>query len=251
MDGVTEPASEEKLQAGSPDRPLRKDAERNRQRILKAAAEVFTERGLDATLDDVARHAGVGVATVYRRFPDKASLTDAMFEERINIMYDLATQALDADDPWEGLTGFMETAAEMLTRDRGLRQILMFAAHGHKRVGYARERMRPVVGQLVERAQAAGQLRPDLGATDIPMLEFMLGTTAEYAREVRPDIWRRYLALLLDALRPSRPAFTQLPVPELSPDELETAMRTSPLGQHLANPRLAPLKPTAPGNTER
>jgi AcrR family transcriptional regulator len=250
MDSVTEPASEEKLEVESPDRPLRKDAERNRQRILKAAAEVFTERGLEATLDDVARQAGVGVATVYRRFPDKASLTDAMFEERINAMHDLATQALDADDPWEGLVGFMETAAEMLTRDRGLRQILMFAAQGHKRVGYARGRMRPVVGRLVERAQAAGQVRPDLGATDIPVLEFMLGATAEYARDVRPDIWRRYLTLMLDSLRPSRPNFTPLPVPGLSPDELETAMRTSPLGHHLVNPRPGSLKPTAPENCE-
>ena len=134
MDSVTDPASEEKLQIDGAERPLRKDAERNRQRILKAAEKVFTERGLEATLDDVARQAGVGVATVYRRFPDKASLTDAMFEERINILCDLATQALDANDPWEGLAGFMETAAEMLTRDRGLRQLLMFAAHGHERV---------------------------------------------------------------------------------------------------------------------
>jgi AcrR family transcriptional regulator len=236
--------------ATEPDRPLRKDAERNRQRILAAASEVFTERGLEATLDDVARHAGVGVATVYRRFPDKALLADALFEERINALAGLAVQALDAADPWEGLAGFMTAAAEMLTSDRGLRQILMFAAHGHKRAGYARERMRPAISRLVERAQAAGQVRPDLSFTDIPVLEFMLGATAEYARDVRPDIWRRYLALILDSLRPARDTFTPLPVPELSADELATAMRTSPLGQHLGGSRTAPVKPTAPGNTE-
>ncbi len=144
----------------------------------------------------------------------------------------------------------MTAAAEMLTSDRGLRQILMFAAHGHKRAGYARERMRPAISRLVERAQAAGQVRPDLSFTDIPVLEFMLGATAEYARDVRPDIWRRYLALLLDSLRPARDTFTPLPVPELSADELATAMRTSPLGQHLGNSRSMPVKPTAPGNTE-
>ncbi|MBV9796206.1 MAG: TetR/AcrR family transcriptional regulator [Actinobacteria bacterium] len=223
---------------GAGGRPLRRDAELNRQRILKAADEVFTERGLEATLDDVARQAGVGVGTVYRRFPDKASLADALFEERINTMAGLAVQAQEADDPWEGLAGFMLTAAEMLTSDRGLRQILMFAAHGHDRTHYARERMRPAVGKLVERAQAAGQLRPDLSATDIPVMEFMLGATAEYARDVRPDIWRRYLTLLLDALRPSRDGYTPLPVAELSPDELATAMRTSP------------LKPSGRGSTE-
>src|SRR6202012_2784997 len=234
-DSGTEPA----------DRPLRKDAERNRQRILKAAAEVFTEQGLEATLDDVARRAGVGVGTVYRRFPDKAALADALFEERIDVLVELATEAYGADDPWAGLAGFMEAAAEMLSTDKGLRQILMFAPYGHKRVGYARSRMRPAIGKLVERGQAAGQVRPDLGATDIPVLEFMLGATAEYARDVRPDLWRRYLALMLDALRPSRSGYTELPVPELSLDELATAMRSNPLG----GARQPSVRSNDPGNT--
>ena len=228
MDSVIEPESAE-IPPGVTERPLRKDAERNRRRILAAAAEVFTERGLEATLDDVARQAGVGVGTVYRRFPDKAALVDALFEERIDTLADLATGALGADDPWEGLAGFMLTAAETLSTDKGLRQILMFAPYGHKRVGYARSRMRPAVGKLVERAQAAGQVRPDIGATDIPVLEFMIGATAEYARGVRPDLWRRYLTLMLDALRPARESHTPLPVPELSVDELATAMQGNPL----------------------
>ena len=242
MSTADRPPEEESSLVSEPERPLRRDAERNRQRILAAAAEVFTERGLEATLDDVARQAGVGVGTVYRRFPDKAALADALFEERIDILVDLATQAYGAEDPWAGLVSFMHSAAEMLATDKGLRQILMFAPYGHNRVGYARDRMRPAVGKLVERAQAAGQVRPDLGPTDIPVLEFMIGATAEYAREVRPDLWRRYLTLLLDGLRPSRPGFTPLPVPELSVDELATAMQGNPLG--------GKLKPTAPEKTE-
>jgi AcrR family transcriptional regulator len=229
MDSVTEPA----------DRPLRKDAERNRQRILKAAAEVFTEQGLAATLDDVARQAGVGVGTVYRRFPDKAALADALFEERVDALAELATQAYSAEDPWSGLVTFMFAAAEMLSTDKGLRQLLMFAPYGHQRVGYARSRMRPAVGKLVERAQAAGQVRPDLGATDIPVLEFMIGATAEYAREVRPDLWRRYLTLMLDALRPARDSYTPLPVAELSVDELATAMQGNPLAAKMGAPKPA------------
>src|ERR1700761_3739438 len=105
-------SGEEDFQVSEPERPLRKDAERNRRRILRAASDVFTERGLEATLDDVAREAGVGVGTVYRRFPDKAALADALFEERIDALVELATQAHAADDPWEGLAGFMLTAAE-------------------------------------------------------------------------------------------------------------------------------------------
>jgi AcrR family transcriptional regulator len=237
MNTADQPLDEEDSQVSEPGRPLRKDAERNRRRILKAAAEVFTERGLEATLDDVARQAGVGVGTVYRRFPDKAVLADALFEERIDVLVGLATDAHAADDPWEGLVSFLTSAAEMLSTDKGLRQILMFAPYGHHRVGYARDRMRPAVGKLLERAQAAGQVRSDLGPTDIPVLEFMIAAAAEYAREVRPEIWRRYLALILDALRPARSTHTPLPVPELSVDELATAMRRNPLGAKLASPR--------------
>jgi AcrR family transcriptional regulator len=233
-----------------PVRPLRKDAERNRQRILKAAAEVFTERGLEATLDDVARHAGVGVGTVYRRFPDKASLADSLFEERIDALVEMAEHAQGEPDAWAALVSFLERSAEMLTSDRGLRQIFMFTTYGHDRVGYAKDRMRPAIGQLLKRAQADGQVRADLGPTDIPLIEFMLSAAAEYTRHVRPTIWRRYLALMLDALRPARDSFSPLPEPDLSTDEMLVAMHSNPLSRHLA-PQKAPAisnQPTAPRN---
>jgi AcrR family transcriptional regulator len=220
-------------QGGAPGRALRRDAERNRQRILEAAAEVFTERGLEATLDDVARHAGVGVGTVYRHFRDKAALADVMFEERIDTLVRMAERAHGEPDPWAALVSFLEQAAETLTGDRGLRQILMFAAHGHDRVGYARDRMRPAVAFLVERAQAAGQVRADLAPTDVPIIEFMLGSIAEYASDVRPTIWRRYLALILDALRPARDGVAMLPEPELTPDEVVRVLYSNPVGRRL------------------
>ncbi|MGP0022114.1 MAG: TetR/AcrR family transcriptional regulator [Streptosporangiaceae bacterium] len=232
-------------------RPLRKDAERNRQRILQAAAEVFTERGLEATLDDVARHAGVGVGTVYRRFPDKAALADALFEQRIDLLVGLAERAYDEPDPWRGLVSFMERLAEMLANDKGLRQILMFTSSGHDRACYARDRMRPAVNRLLERAQAAGQVRDDLAPTDIPVLEFMLGTIGEYTRDVRPGIWRRYLVLWLDALRPSRDSYTPLPVAELSPDEMATVMQKGPFGRHGINSKQPAIKPRPKSPTAR
>jgi AcrR family transcriptional regulator len=252
--GVEEEASAAEASASPAARPLRRDAERNRRRILQAADEVFTERGLEATLDDVARHAGVGVGTVYRRFPDKASLADALFEQRIDAILDLAKHAQSEPDSWLALTSFLEHAAEMLSGDRGLRQILMFAASGHNRVAYARDRMRPAVDLLLKRAQAEGQVRDDLSATDIPVIEFMLGGLTEYAGHVRPAIWRRYLVLMLDALRPARDSFTPLPEPALTPDEMLTAMHTSPLSRHLASKPAAiknqPKTPTARGNTQ-
>jgi AcrR family transcriptional regulator len=252
--GVEEEASAAEASASPAARPLRRDAERNRRRILQAADEVFTERGLEATLDDVARHAGVGVGTVYRRFPDKASLADALFEQRIDAILDLAKHAQSEPDPWLALTSFLEHAAEMLSGDRGLRQILMFAASGHNRVAYARDRMRPAVDLLLKRAQAEGQVRDDLSATDIPVIEFMLGGLTEYAGHVRPTIWRRYLVLMLDALRPARDSFSPLPEPALTPDEMLIAMHTSPLSRHLASKPAAlknqPKTPTARGNTQ-
>lgn len=221
-----------------PARLLRRDAERNRQRILAAAAEVFTERGLEATLDDVARHAGVGVGTVYRRFPDKASLAGALFDERIDALVAMAERAQDQPDAWQALEWFLENSAEMLASDRGLFQLLMFAAHGHDRAAAARNRIRPAVDGLVKRAQAAGQLRADLAATDIPIIEFMLAAVAEYTRQVRPMLWRRYLPLLLDALRPEH-ASGPLPEPELDPDEMVQVITTNPLSRRLTSHKAA------------
>jgi AcrR family transcriptional regulator len=208
-----------------PARPLRRDAERNRQRILKAAAEVFTERGLDVSLDEVARHAGVGVGTVYRRFGTKEELIEALFVERVESIAALAEQAFAMPDPWTGLVCFMEQMAEVLADDLGLRQMLMFASYGQNLVSYARQRNAPLVTRLIERAQAAGQVRGDLRQTDLLLIIFMLSDAARLARPVSPDLWRRYLTLITDGMRPQRDGVTPLPVPALPPADLERAMR--------------------------
>jgi AcrR family transcriptional regulator len=206
-------------------RPLRRDAERNRQRILKAASEVFNERGLEVSLDEIARHAGVGVGTVYRRFRTKEELVEALFVDRIDSIASIAEEALRATDPWSGLVSFMEQMAEMMAGDLGLRQMLMFATYGQDRVAYARQRNAPLVHRLVERAQAAGQLRTDLRQTDIPFIVFMLGEATQLADSACPGIWRRYLTLILDGLRPGREGVTPLPVAALLPEEMEKSMR--------------------------
>ena len=225
----------EESSGARPGRLLRADAERNRQRILAAAAELFTERGLEPSLDDVARHAGVGVGTVYRRFPDKASLADALFNERIDALVALAEEAQAEPDAWAALVSFLERSAEILASNRGLRQILMFAAEGHDRGICARDRMRPAIESLIERAQADGQVRADLRPTDVPMIEFMVAAAAEYAWQVRPTVWRRYLALILDALRPASASGRPLPEPELSPDEMAEVVQSNPLSRRRAS----------------
>ena len=206
------------------ERPLRRDAVRNRQRILAAAAQVFTERGLDATLDEVARAAGVGIGTVYRRFPDKESLVTALFRERIDNLVTVAEDACAAADPWQGIVSYLEYAAAAMAGDTGLRQLMMSGTYDRDQVCYARDRMRPVISRLVERAQASGDLREDFAATDVKMIAFMLASLAEYAAAVTPDVWRRYLAMLIDGLRPSRGATSPLPAPAPTARELESLM---------------------------
>jgi AcrR family transcriptional regulator len=182
------------------ERPLRKDAERNRRRILDAAREVFAERGLDAGLDHIARHAGLGVGTVYRRFPDKARLIDALFEERIASIAALAEEAAGHEDPWEGLVFFFERSLAEQAADRGLKQLLLTGASGCAQVSAGRERIAPPLHALVARAHAAGVLREGVTAQDIPMITLMLGSLMDASREAAPDAWRRYLELLLGSL---------------------------------------------------
>ena len=208
-----------------PVRPLRRDAERNRQRILTAASEVFNERGLDVSLDEIARYAGVGVGTVYRRFRTKEELVEALFMDRLDSVAALAEEAFEAPDPWSGLVSFMERMAEMMAGDLGLRQMLMFATYGRDLVAIARQRNAPLIERLVERAQAAGQLRADIRQTDIAFIVFILTEAAHLAYAANPGIWRRYLTLILDGMRPGRDGVTPLPVAAMRPEEMEKGMR--------------------------
>lgn len=208
------------------ERPLRRDAERNRQRILEAAAAAFREDGLSVTLDEIARRAGVGVGTIYRRFPDKEQLIDALFEARMNEIATEAEAALLDDDPWAGLVTFLETATAHHACDRGFKEVALSGVHGRERVARARALMFPLVTRLVERAQADGSLRDDVQATDIPLLQIMLGSLSECTREADPEAWRRYLGIITDGLRARRDAPTPLDRMALTPEQTQTAMST-------------------------
>jgi AcrR family transcriptional regulator len=208
-----------------PERPLRRDAERNRQRILEVAREAFAEDGLAVTLDEIARRAGLGVGTVYRRFPDKEQLIDALFEEGIGRMVAIAEEALREEDPWNGLVGFLEAATAAHAQDRGLKEVALSGAHGLERVARARELMFPLVTRLVRRAQEQGTLRPDVEPTDLPLLQLMLGSLSECTRDVEPDAWRRFLGILTDGLRTRRDGPTPLERSGLEPEQVQRTMR--------------------------
>jgi AcrR family transcriptional regulator len=205
------------------ERPLRKDAERNRLRILQAAGELFAERGLGVTLDDIARHAGVGVGTVYRRFADKELLIDALFEQRMEAMCAIAAEALEQEDPWDGFVYFFEQGSELQARDRGLKELLTCSAHGGGCVAEVRGRLRALVTQVFDRAKAAGVVRADADPFDSPLISFMVGAVMDRSRDVEPELWRRYLQLVLDGLRPC--AASPLPTEALSSEKLDAVMR--------------------------
>ena len=204
---------------------MRRDAERNRRRILEAARDAFAEDGLCVTLDEIARRAGVGVGTVYRRFPDKEQLIDALFEDQIAEFVSLADECLCDVDPWDGLVRFLERACHTHACDRGLKEVVLSGVHGRERVARGRALMYPRVAQLVERAQADGTLRPDVKPTDMPLLQLMLGSLSELTRDVDPDVWRRYLGIVIDGLRASRDEPSPLQGDALTPDEMQRTLR--------------------------
>ncbi len=211
-----------------PCRPLRADAARNRERILEAAAEVFAERGLDATLDDVAQKAGLGVGTVYRRFASKEDLVEALFEKTIHEVVAVAEEAAAKEDSWEGLVWFLERATEMQAKDLGLRDVILHGGTGQDRVSLARSKIVSPVTHLVERAQQDGHLRPDFLPTDIPIIELMVSSVAAYTSSVAPDLWRRYLSIVLDGLVVRRVGLREL-APGPSAAVIESTLHTHKL----------------------
>jgi AcrR family transcriptional regulator len=209
----------------TPARPLRRDAERNRQRILEAARTAFAEEGLAVTLDEIARRAGVGVGTVYRRFADKEVLIDALFEDRMTEFAQLAEECLSVEDPWNGLVRFLELATEQHACDRGFKEVALSGAHGRERVARARQLMFPLVSRLVARAQEHGSLRPDLAATDLPLLQLMLGSLSECTRDVDPEVWRRLLGIITDGMASRRDGPSPLQHDALTPEQVQGTMR--------------------------
>jgi AcrR family transcriptional regulator len=200
-------------------RPLRKDAARNRALLIDAAREVFAERGLEASLDDVAHRAGLGVGTAYRHFANKYELAQAIFAEAIDRVIELAERAADSADPWDGIVTFLEGTAEMQTADRGLREVLM-GVHDPERMAQVHDRLSPAMHRMVERGKQAGRIRPDVDVTDLGIVVIMLCTVADVTGDAAPDLWRRYLPMLLDGLRTG----TDLPVPPVPEDVLRKAM---------------------------
>ena len=191
------------------ERPLRADAARNREKILTAAARVFAETGLDATLDDIAEAADVGVATVYRRFPDKDALVLALFEDAIDEIASLATRASEYENSWDGFVWFLEEMLERQCDNRGLRDVFVGSPYAQERIEAAKQRVGPAFSALIARAQRDGFLRADVTDADIFAIEMMISSLG--GTKGTDSLWRRYLAIALDGLVVSRADARNLP----------------------------------------
>jgi AcrR family transcriptional regulator len=196
---------------------VRRDARSNLASVLAAAAAVFAERGLAVTLADVAAHAGVGVGTVYRRFPTKDDLIHDVYADRVREWEVRARAAAEAPDPWEGFTRYFEQSARELAADRGLRELTIGGYTGS--LGWSRgtapDRLAALLAEgrrtlgvhlaeLVSRAKAAGALREDFEAGDMLLLSLSLQAALAFGGVARTATYRRVLTFLLDGLRPAR-----------------------------------------------
>lgn len=185
-------------------RSLRADAERNRQRIIEAAREVFAERGLDAPLDAIAERAGVGPATLYRRFPNREDLVVACFEPKLTEYSDAVEDALRAPDAWAGFSAFVERICAMQAADQGMQDVLTTTFPTARAVEAQRARTFERLTELIRRAQAQGSLRADFVPEDVVLLLLANAGVVRVTRTAAPKAWRRFVGLMLDGLRADR-----------------------------------------------
>jgi AcrR family transcriptional regulator len=200
---------------------MRSDAAGNRDRLLASAHVVFAEHGLAATLDDVARHAGVGVATAYRHFPNKQALASEVLEGAMEQLAADAETALKIADPWQSFAGFFETVVAHQSRHRGLHHLS--AADGIASPA-VQKRFEEAVKTLFKRAQREGVVRADASPTDIGPLLVMMRTVIDLSPASKPDLWRRMLGFLLDGMRANGQAPAS--VSGLTPAEFEMFIAT-------------------------
>jgi AcrR family transcriptional regulator len=179
---------------------LRRDAEHNRQRILDVARAMIIDRGLNISHDQIASQAGLGVGTVYRRFPTLGELFDELFHEQVELIVKTAEAALEIEDPWEGICEFMQRYFEQQAADRGLREYLLGHRGGTELARRARKRVLPVVTELVARAHAAGRLHPDIDAGDFAVIPLLINPVVSVSKGATPDLWRRWLAVVLEGI---------------------------------------------------
>jgi AcrR family transcriptional regulator len=196
----------------------RSHARRNHELLVATAREVFAERGVDGSLEEIARRAGVGIGTLYRHFATRDALIEAVFERRIGDFVAIAEAAAAEPDAWLAFTGFLEAMLKLQSEDRMLKDVLWRSAPGAERVESARARLRGLFEQVLERAHAQGELRADFGFADLAVLLWSFAPLTEASSDDGSNVWARHLHVLIDGLRTG--AATPQSQPPLSDEEM-------------------------------
>ena len=200
----------------------RRDAVRNRGLLVAAGREAFAELGAEATLEEVARRAGVGIGTLYRHLPSRDALVEAIFEEHIAVVLTAAEEAAAAEDAWEGLVGFLERVLDLQARNLPLRAVFLRIPAGEGRFAEQRRRIGPLLKRLIARGREQGSLRADYTLGDLSFAMWSFAPLFEATEGVAPGAWRRHLRILLDGMRPA--AATPQSTRALSAPQLEAAL---------------------------
>jgi AcrR family transcriptional regulator len=201
--------------AKTDDRPLRRDAQENRQRLLDAAAAVFAERGLEAGVEEIARAAGVGIGTFYRRFPTKDALICALVHDVMTTILELARQSTDCPDG-TGLENFLEAAGAYQAAHTGVLPRLWRAGSEH----HAVDEIRRLVDALLADAKENGRIRADLTSTDLTIVMWSIRGVIETTRAIAPGAWRRHLDIVIAGLRPAAEPLIHRPVSQQDVDRV-------------------------------
>lgn len=208
------------------ERALRADATRNRGRIIEAARAVFAEQGLDASMNEVARRAGVGVATLFRRFPTRDDLITATFADKMAAYADAIDDALADPDPWHGFCAYVERVCGMQAADRGFTDVLTVTFPTAKGFEAVRDRAAAGFAELIGRAKAAGQLRQDFVHQDLVLVLMANAGVVAGTGTAAPEAWRRLVAYLLQAF--AAEAAGPLPAPPTTPEMYRALIRLQP-----------------------
>jgi AcrR family transcriptional regulator len=182
------------------EKPLRADALRNRERILTSGRELFASRGAEAQMDEIAAHAGVGIGTLYRHFPDKQALLTAMARERFAEFTEIAAEAEQIVDPFESLEAALLTSMTTVEGDTGFQFAMMRSDELEwEGIEAQKDAFAETLTRIIDRAKAAGVVRDDLTFDDFPML--LCGITSTMYFKPGTADWKRHLELVLDGLR--------------------------------------------------
>lgn len=203
-------------------RPLRRDAREHRDRLIVAAQREFAAKGVDASLEKIARDAGVAIGTLYRHFPTRLDLLMAAFTPRVQQFLEGASKALAMDDPWEGFVYYLENLFRVQAGDRGFNDFLSRRFSDSAETERIHDQMCQQIEDVLTRAQQAGQARPDITQADIVNLIWSNGRIIDATSTTAPNAWRRQLYLMLDAYRAERAH--PIPEPPMTYEELYDAM---------------------------